>query len=340
MGTFILAFNSVVSQVGSPWKEIAGGLTSDSALLAAINRIVTPAGFGINSADIPTPTGLNSVNAEFSAKPFGNSWYLDGSVTPIDFASLPSGFTVISAIFESTIKLNYSGAGGEVTSATGTRSLNGNVVDTVDVSNLGDHFLDFDIITNDPSTSALDLSTITALVSIAASINSGNPANVASMQVSNNSNPYWIFGTYSILFNTYTINSPVHIGDRVTLHSDDGGIGIILINDGEDRSGINLIFSGGTHNIKTVNIVELTDTDLTFILDVDFSVEETVTVSATLKTGGVILIKSLQVLLYGNVSGVYTLVSGKTTDTIYRHDGTTTEVAIPEPFAKIGFIGN
>lgn len=44
-------------------------------------------------------------------------------------------------------------------------------------------------------------------------------------------------------------------------------------------------------------------------------------------------------VLFADASGIYTLVPGKTTDTLYDRTGTTTEVKIPNPFAKTGFIG-
>jgi len=55
---------------------------------------------------------------------------------------------------------------------------------------------------------------------------------------------------------------------------------------------------------------------------------------------GSVTLGVLNVLLT-NASGIYTLVPGKTNDTLYKtaRDGTTRDVRIPTPFAKTGFIG-
>jgi hypothetical protein len=47
------------------------------------------------------------------------------------------------------------------------------------------------------------------------------------------------------------------------------------------------------------------------------------------------------IILTTNASGIYTLTSGKSADTLYSslRDGTTYDVKIPNPFAKTGFIG-
>lgn len=55
---------------------------------------------------------------------------------------------------------------------------------------------------------------------------------------------------------------------------------------------------------------------------------------------GDIVLGTLTILL-ANASGIYTLVKGKTSDTLYSsaRDGTTYNVKIPNPFARTGFIG-
>jgi len=146
-----------------------------------------------------------------------------------------------------------------------------------------------------------------------------------------------IDGTYDIVSFLFTLDpvsgSDVDVDDLITITSPGTDIFTDL-----DLSQLTIPMACGT-----VVPITQTQTLFTFRIPAACTGAGAVSIVATgngVQFSGTITLGSLTILLT-NASGIYTLVPGKTNDTLYdsARDGTTRNVRIPDPFAKTGFIG-
>ncbi len=323
MGTFNLKIDAIANQTGA-WRTTPGGLTTDAAIIAAINNNNAEA-ILVNAGAPPQATGIIGFNC---------GWFLDGSVVETPFASLPAGFTVLTARLELRVAL---ATNVDVNYATDTVIMFfANGLESRDISNTAPdlntgpsnrwYYYDH------PATglTALHLETDVPGISYLRPTNPGI-----------NSFPYLVItGTYDIATytDTWVINTPdpVQVGDSINMTGDDGldNIDSILLsyNDGSPQEIVVTIFT-----LQTPTEVEF---DLPAGLG-DFigTVDVYVNVTAPEFTGQA-FIAPLEVII-ADASGIYTIVTNKRSDTVYTSHttGETTEIAIPNPFYKTGFVG-
>lgn len=149
-----------------------------------------------------------------------------------------------------------------------------------------------------------------------------------------------ITGTYDTFAFTYTLDPPD--GSDVDAGNDDEGGNLITI---ASAPGNPLDLSHVTISVACgpITIVEQTASIFKFYLPILCNGAGPTDIMATgdgTQFSGSVSLGTLNILLT-NASGIYTLVPGKTNDTLYSslRDGTTRNVKIPNPFAKTGFIG-
>jgi hypothetical protein len=164
---------------------------------------------------------------------------------------------------------------------------------------------------------------------------------------------YSLVGEYSNLTFTYTIDTPnpIKIGHDVSVSSvgpDLGGLDLSA------TTSIDLTYLDNgsvphTINIPYSNFTFINTYQLIFIIPIIFrtiwinlgitsrSITIVANINGTQFSGSITL--GTRTILYENVSGIYEIVKGKTSDTVYDRTGTTLEVKIPNPFIKTGYIG-
>lgn len=251
-------------------------------------------------------------------------WYLDGSLVPIGFASLPSGFTVLSAI------VNYAvNAGNFFVNGVGHLRFDAFTESAAFTSADGSVYMVNDLLVQFPYPTlplptALDLNN--GLFGVRYS---GGTTGLAIDELS-------ITGTYTLLGYSYTIpedGNSVEVGDIISITSP----GTNPLTD-LDLTHLTISMTCGT-----VVPITQTQTLYTFAVPATCSGAGVVNILATgdgFQFSGSVPLGTLNVLLT-NASGIYTLVPGKTNDTLYSslRDGTTRNVKIPNPFGKTGYIG-
>lgn len=356
-GTFIIRPTVLVSG-GTPIYDYAstpafpfGGYQRNSGndgstiLQWVNNSIGNPAGDGIVYSTVAPFSFNDTLRFSFT----GTSIYLDGSGTPIAFATLPAGFTPLSA---SAILLT----GGPSISSNNFNLQHG----TLDNGPAGSQTYPYDF-TFPPSMLRIWANGI-GIKLFLSSQPPPNPNNDGK-DISN----FRIEGTYTISSYGYSItNSPVTVGNDVIITATRKDDGIVIPSSPDGSPNGPFDFDLSTLFIEVVNPVTglvtefpippsavtfRSDTEFIFTLPIDFPFsgffwlyavfdDDAILPDDTVLTSRAVPLGLLEILLYGNVSGIYRLVDGKKTDTIYRHDGTTTEIKIPDPFGKVGFVGN
>lgn len=301
MGTYKLRANLVTQKIGV-WQTTPGGLTTDPALVTAI--------FTDNASGI-----IGNYGGAFAGSiRFSTQFYLDGSGSPTAFNSLPSGFTIDSAILQ--LKCDN----GMDNFPTATILMEYSALETRNISNIPfDSGLNY-FFTHTLPTTALHLF--------------GDGMGIEFTYVAGGIPVFQFFeiaGNYSISTFTFTMTPPsgnVEVGELITIEAT-----------GDDPINFSQvgIFAGATP------IVPIYQDQFTFTFLIPSGLSGA-TVFTALGNGvqfsGSVTLGTLTILVT-NGSGIYTLVLNKTDDTLYSslRDGTTYDVKIPNPFIKTGFIG-
>lgn len=311
MGTFIIRphipSSPVTTTNAGVWTENSGSLAA--AVLAPVDGnqaftsvLATTASFYMNNLD----------------------WYLDGSLVPIGFGSLPAGFNVLSAIVNYACNSGnfFSNGSGFLRFDAFTESSAFTAADG-SVYNVNDLLVQFPYPTT-PVPTALDLNNNLFGVRYA-----GGTTGLTIDEL-------FISGTYNLLSYDYDLpdnNTSVEVGDLITITSP----GTNPLTD-LDLTQLTISLACGT-------VVPITQTKTLFTFRVPSSCSGNGATAVTATGNGVQFSGSVPLgyitILLTNASGIYTLVVGKSSDTLYSslRDGTTRDVKIPDPFAKTGFIG-
>jgi hypothetical protein len=266
----------------------------------------------------------------------GSAFYLDGSLIPIPFASLPSGIRPLTATLSFVNEFGVSGtATFQLEQASGVLGVA-----------LATSFA-YDFTFPAPTMEDIYLDGCGLKVSLPIA---GDSLNVIyDLKVE---------GTYDILAFQYTIENgttPLNPGDLVTITSDPNDPTALDFTQlgNADNSPINFTFVDNDGDSITIElplmyILTITVNLLIFILpggmgniprDGSGNGHPNVNgVGNGTQFSGTIALGTL-VVHYANGSGIYKIVKNKRTDTVYNHDTTTREVAIPNPTALTGYIG-
>lgn len=142
-------------------------------------------------------------------------------------------------------------------------------------------------------------------------------------------------GQYTTMTISISAPNPTHNGDIVTLTGPSGLDGV---------ASIQLINGSNLTTVLAADFISQSATQLVFRIPLFYNNPGTVNligIGNGVQFSGSVTLGTLTVLIE-NGSGVYEIVPGKTNDTIYTNSGTdatTTDVAIPNPFAETGFVG-
>lgn len=313
MGTYILRPHipsvPVTTTDGGAWTPFVAATLAQGVLADADGKYAFATAF----------------NSSFYLNSF--DWYLDGSLVPTAFASLPAGFTVGSARVVMTVP-------------SGFETIFGNV------------FLRFDAFTESealgasgyvafhvsPNTFALYFPAI--IVPTALDLNS----NLMGMRyvstgglLAQNSptlDSLFIEGDYSIFTFQYTVSpadGTLAVGDTVTITSDPNDPDALQLDE-------------LTITINNVTIIPLVVTTYLFIFVIPPFVADEFEIIAEgngTQFSGSAPLATFSVL-FTNGSGIYQITAGKTSDTVYDDstvDDDTIDIKFPNPFIKTGFIG-
>jgi hypothetical protein len=327
MGTFII--KPTLASNPNSWTQRVTGLTTEAAMLDAINNLS-----GNTFIDPPLGPGqLRFTN-------FGNCIYLDGSLVPISFNGLPAGFTPLSAALQ-----------GSCFSAVGTTAV----------------FPQFDILTEGP-----DIFTGPGTINYSLAYNFTPPFEPTMLAIVNNGFGFrttgavdncaiigediglaWLFplqaagivGTYEIqgfLFDMETPTDPIEEDTQITVTSPDDPLAL----DFTKITSVTLDWTDSNGNPHSINIPPLLWILITFHIFI-FRIPVLtgnppiviVNITSTQFSGSVELGK-LITIFFINATGIYSIIPGKTNDTIYDNDnGGTIDVKIPNPVFKTGYIG-
>lgn len=338
MGTYIIR-PTLLNSGGAPIQDNGAGFGVDSfgwgingypgvTILDGVRGTIV----GVNQLQAvvnPFFIPLNYTNTlRFSF--VGNCIYLDGSLIPISFAGLPAGFTALSGSVRVAIDSIQDNPPVGGTAIFNLQKLAGDN---------GPNNLDYpyDFVTL-PIPTMLDL------------VNNGcgfkaHVANVPDIPgVSGGVAVLFdifnlrVEGTYNIAFYNFTLSPPsgssVDVGDTITITSPGSDILTDL-----DLKHLTVSMTCGL-----VEVIVQTPRVLTFTIPSACRGAVASTISVTgdgTQFSGTVALGTLTVL-NTNASGLYTLVPGKTNDTLYRNarDGTTRDVAIPNPRVRTGFLND
>lgn len=341
MGTFQILGADLVTTNSNPASTYPWGggafpvnnrLTSNAALLAGINSLV-----------LENPSlycGFSSVPS-FSGGP--GTWLirfafshaaavisLDGG-SPISFDSLPPGLRILTATlsirnFQPT-NMNPD-PGNQLFYQRNVLTESGNLGQTSSHSGLIKTFAyDFS-----PTGFGTFLDVLNDGFGIRVPMSVGGSVGQGFVQAN-------IIGTYDTLAFTYTMSPAA--GSSVDAGPDGNLITISSVLSDPNHLKLNHL----TISVAcgAITIVDQTETLFTFYLPVACDGAGSTAIMATgdgTQFSGSVSLGSLIILLTDH-SGIYTLVPGKSNDTLYSslRDGTTKNVKIPNPFIKTGFIG-
>lgn len=272
---------------------------------------------------------------------FGNCYYLDGSVTPISFASLPAGFAPIPPLVLTTPNLNgsipfgpsdifYTHSGG--INGSGQVYLTYGVYTSLVLTSLPDGLMHSLGIADIPFSDAIDLS---SMMGIHVDTTFDTPFNhtirAGLVDVID------IEGEYSVTSYTYELTPPS--GSELDTYDT-----FEIVNpDPASDDTLDLTHVTITLGDCPVEILFQDENRIVFSIPDSCINDGLVSLIATgdgTQFSGSITLGSYTIL-NTNGSGIYVLVKDKTNDTLYNtaRDGTTRNVRIPRPFIKTGFIG-
>lgn len=332
MGTFIIRptfanVGRVIFTGGTPPQDFSGWYspTSSSLITAMLTNTFLTA-YASNDTGAVEVGFTNTIRCSSA----GACIYLDGALTPVAFNDLPPGFTVISAVVRARANLGASGQ--------------------PDASYNGEFYLqrvnavDGPIYTNpytvSPVPSMLDLVNdgFGLKVKIIACPNLGDHSEVV------NINELRVEGVYAASSFTWTLvnNSPVQAGSTITVISDPDEDPLLL--DELDDITIDFLDENSVQrSIIIPSFITATPNFLSFILTLGGYFPQIITITAVgngTQFSGSVALGKLSTIYFLNAPGIYRIITNKTSDTLYdvNDPGTTVEVKIPEPHAKLGFV--
>lgn len=313
MGTYIYRPTSVFQNIISAgnWARTPGGATTNVALLSGANSTTGNPAVTYNAGGVALTGTLL----------FLGDFFLDGSIIPTPFASLPAGFRVLTSTFIVRAGSNINNFPSTSFFVTGAGDIERQWTSPPQGTLLYSK-------TFSPPQSALLINTF-----IGIRVSKLAPEGEGSFYDFN------VNGNYDILAFTYTMDPPSGSsveagpeGDLITISS--------ILSDPNHLKLNHLTISVAC---GPITIVTQTETLFTFYLPEACSGAGSTSIVATgdgTQFSGSVPLGSLVILLTDH-SGIYTLVPGKSNDTLYSslRDGTTRDVKIPNPFIKTGFIG-
>lgn len=307
MGAFRIRALSVNSKTGIGIYTLGGGPTvgvpSDVDLLTIVNKVPFNASFNWGSYD---QYGVGLI----SFFPDADGIFLDGSLIPVGLSGLPPGFNVLTARVEASV-----GNNGDASA--------------------------FWTLFNGAFESAHNASFFAypSPVTLAGILITDFGLHTSSNILSNLNGTYTIItGTYDIVITTASITpNPIVPGTTVTITSPAStpdlstftNLTLEPTNPDEDPV-----------TIPAAAFLTQSPTSITFTWPVDAGIAGDRYVVSGVTFSGSVLLQTVNILI-ADASGIYTLVEGKRTDTLYidSPDDNTLEVKIPNPFIKTGFIG-
>lgn len=273
----------------------------------------------------PGPGPGPDINSSLIATPSGQNWYVPSHGGLIPYHSLPSGFTVVPGSVRWSAGASAAGANGGTTVEWTWQDSYGNVTPVRTVYDTTAVF------------TGLSLSAF-QIHSGAWTINGTVPSNTGDYIETGFSvapGVHGVSGLYDLLNFTYTIDpitgSTINPEETITITSD------LLDPDHLELDHVTISIDGQV-------VVPTTQTETLLVFTVPIGIVGTADVTAdgdgTQFTGSLSL--GSYVVLSATGSGIYTIVVGKSNDTIYDNDnpGETIDNPIPDPFAKTGFIGS
>lgn len=332
MGTFII--RPTVQDSGGTPQYNSGALPFNPGGWCTEDYPTTPL-LDVIKDTSPTPnalqvlcggdTGSNAYSDTLRLSFTGNCIFLDGSPTPISFAGLPSGFTVLTASVE--IRTDPSGVqpgGGVAQFFLQQGPSNDGTVNT----------------NSFPYSSLAILHIVSSGIGL--KVNFTAPMGTAP-GIGPAIYDFRVEGTYELqgfIFTLQVPNEPVNTGDEITVTS--GTLDLDQVTDID----IEYTDENGDPQIIPVTVIRKQNSNtLIFIMPDLNSIGAPpgiiiITIHSTQFSGSVTLGK-LITIYFLNAPGIYTLVAGKSNDTLYDiENGGTVDVKIPNPFGKVGFVGN
>lgn len=253
----------------------------------------------------------------------GASTYLDGSLVPIEFSGLPSGFRPLTAVVAIVNEFGVFGTAQY----------------QLQQSNLDDGTINTDTFPYDftpPAPTMLDIYSN----GCGLKVNLPSPGDLVAVLYG-----LTVSGTYDILSFSFTVDTPtVKIGDTVSISATDSldEVDDLLLQYVDPITG-----ELTQTTIPKAAFATQSPTEITFILTSaeipsDFSGNVGIWgVGSGTQFSGTVALGTLTVFIIDG-SGVYRLVTNKTNDTQYIDSASgddIIDVAIPEPFIRTGYIG-
>lgn len=335
MGTFKVRMQGVTtitpgfasSFVGDKWL----GFDSSNNFITSQDSLVSV----MNDGNEVRYVFVVSVSAILRFSTLGSNIFLDGSSSGLEFNGLPAGFVPTSA----AIKCNYRGFG--------TNPLTVNLFlqkdsftesSAIVVSDDNDHLATFPYSFVGTPPTMLDIVTNGCGIRITPS------APNVGIKFTDVIPILYIEGTYQIQSYPFTLETPAtlpDVGSTITITAPSGLLDVTEID-------IKYADPAVPGTIKTLTIlaasfITFTDGEITFLLPAfDNSPVLYFYFGITTSTfSGTVFLGTLLTIFFTDATGIYTLVPGKTNDTLYINNTPpqTVAVKIPDPFAKTGFIG-
>lgn len=315
MGTYIFKATAMFTRDnnGFNWGKQGAGASypaSDANLISGITNS-NPAN-AIYFSDVIDPGGPAKLT-------FTGQWFLDGSGTPTDFASLPSGFTVDTCTMTIRCGTLWSNAyaAGYTYIVTFANEINTPVPNVASL---------IATITPVPLPDAIAVNGFLAF------------GLTKSMAVGNETyHGFIVSGDYSLFQFAYNMpqdGEDAAVGETITITSNFSSDPLNSM----DLTHVTLSMACGL----IVPVIQTTDL-FTFLVPESCDAAGLQTLTATgdgTQFSGSVPLGTLTILLT-NASGIYTLVPGKRQDTYYssHRDGSTINIKIPNPTGRTGFIG-
>lgn len=331
MGTFVIR-PTVQSSGGTPYTNgavfggpdfiplLTTGWYTDNATQTLLERLRNQDGVGAVGAAASNGIPFNDT-LRFAFN--GNSIYLDGATTPIQFNGMTSLIPTTCRIQTGLPAHIVGGSHFRIQSNSSTEG------------NQDEEFYDYNFTPGfNPSMFAIWANGMGIRVACPAGLPSGI-INFGTAEVVGSYNTSGI-----ISYVSSTTGVPVVNGSRVTISAPAGGLGAVQSLTVEY---INAIGEVETVVIPPENIVEHTEFIIIFILIINPGETPATVVVNGIGTifGGIVTLGIIPTIFFTAGSGIYRVVNGKVNDTVYITDsgGDTIDITIPRPFAKTGYIG-
>lgn len=308
------------------WNPISGGSTDDDLCLAF---------FGFNILQYVAATGAISATIQFAFDEATPCFSLNGNPA-ISYNNLPAGFVISNGNFVSTVSYGIGGGGSGDSHST-----------------LAPYAPQFDLAASDTQPynqsnlySGANITPTTFIgITFAVSLSGNNPSGISGTYAIDNGDITSDYVTQVFSFQVQNANTPVTTGSTVSVISP-GPADPTHPLDLDTVETLDVTYTDENGDTQTINIPSFTVTELDDIQTITFTLPTipddalVLTIIAGTEFSGSVELGKRITINFENASGIYQLTFGKTTDTLYDVvDGTTVELAIPDPFFKTGFIG-